>query len=655
MRPMDPTRYRKLKASGRLPSPKGVAVAIIRLLQQDDFKIDDLVRLLQSDPAIAGRLLKFANAGAMGNARPVVSIAKAVVVLGAYRVRDLVLGFSILHGYRRDGCDAFDYRGFWSRSLATAIAAQTLARHAQIAAEEAFTLGLLCDVGVLALSAVDCDSYRRMLQSAAAAADGDMLAAERVAFGTDHRELGAALMVEWGLPETLAAAAYHCEAPDAGGFADGSRNHVLALSLHFARVLAGICVAADSERSAMLPELYAKAARLGIAPDELAVLADDVAGRWRAWGSALEIDTRELPPFADLLSAVPVPPPQADIAGNARSQRLALLIGADAAEAASLQSMIENLGFGAQCVVSGIDGLMAALRDKPELIVADLDSPELSGPAFCRAFRESPLAREAYLVLVGNREQEPELSLGVEAGADDFLVRPVSEDSLRARLRTADKIVHLRDEIRRERRGLVRSAHEWAGSQRRMMQAALTDPLTQLPNRRYGMDFLTAECVAARGNNVSLACLMVDIDHFKAVNDRYGHDGGDAVLAGVARVLGDNCRSEDAAFRFGGEEFCVVCPRAGLEAAQAIAERIRAGIEAEIFRFGEDEIRVTVSVGIAVSTPARADAEVLLRDADGALYCAKETGRNRVADAPCPDAGRVEPPAGASSGQARRA
>lgn len=646
MRPMDPTRYRKLKASGRLPSPKGVAVAIIRLLQQDDFKIDDLVRLLQSDPAIAGRLLKFANSGAMGNTRPVVSIAKAVVVLGAYRVRDLVLGFSILHGYRRDGCDAFDYRGFWSRSLATAIAAQALARHAQIAAEEAFTLGLLCDVGQLALSAVDCEAYRRML-GLAAEGNGDMLAAERAAFGTDHRELGAALMIEWGLPETLADAAYHCEAPDAG-FADGSRYHVLALSLHFARVLAGICVADDTERSAMLPELYAKAARLGIAPDELAALADDIAGRWRAWGSALEIDTRELPPFADLLSAVPVPPPQAEGSGNARRQRLALLIGADAAELASLRQMIENLGFAAQCVATGIDGLMAALRDKPELVVADLYSPELDGPAFCRAFRESPLAGEAYLLLVGNREQEPDLSRAVDGGADDFLVRPLSEESLRARLRTADKIVHLREEIRRERRGLVRSAQEWAGSQRRMMQAALTDPLTQLPNRRYGMDFLAAECAAARGNNVPVACLMVDIDHFKSVNDRYGHDCGDAVLAGVARVLGENCRSEDAAFRFGGEEFCVVCPRAGLEAARAIAERIRAGIEAETFRVGEQEIRVTASVGIAFSSPARADAETLLKDADAALYCAKETGRNRVADATCRETA-------ASSASARRA
>lgn len=635
MPPMDPVRYRKLKASGRLPSPKGVAVAIIRLLQRDDYKIDDLVRLLQSDPAIAGRLLKFANAGAMGNTRPVVSIAKAVVLLGAGRVRDLVLGFSILHGYRRDGCDAFDYRGFWSRSLGTAIAAQALAGHAQLAAEEAFTLGLLCDVGMLALSAVDCEAYRRM-PGLPAAANGDLLAAERLAFGTDHRELGAALMTEWGLPETLAAASFHCEAPDASGFADGSRHHTLTLSLHFARVLAGVCVAADAERAAMLPEIYAKAARLGIAPDELAVLVDDIAARWRAWGSALEIDTRDLPPFADLLAAVPMPPQQASGAGRARPQRLALLIGADADEAARLKAMIEKVGFTAHGVASGIDGLMAALRDRPELIVADLSSPELNGVAFCRAFRESPLAREAYLVLVGEREQEPELSRSVDAGADDFLVRPVSEESLRARLRTAEKIVHLRDEIRRERRGLVRSAHEWAGSQRRMMQAALTDPLTQLPNRRYGMDFLVAECVSARGDNAPLACLMIDIDHFKTVNDRYGHDGGDAVLAGIARVLGDNCRSEDVAFRFGGEEFCVVCPHTGLEAARAIAERIRRGIESERFRFGGQDIGVTASVGIAVGSAARADAETLLKEADGALYCAKASGRNRVADALTP-------------------
>ncbi|HEY4752244.1 MAG TPA: diguanylate cyclase, partial [Candidatus Limnocylindrales bacterium] len=353
-------------------------------------------------------------------------------------------------------------------------------------------------------------------------------AAEHSVFDTDHRELCAALMTEWGLPETLVAAAYHCEAPDEGGFPDGSRYHVLTLSLHFARALAGICVADETERWGMLPELYAKAARLGITPDELTVLADDVVARWRAWGSTLEVDTHDLPPFADLLSSVPPQPQQV----CAPPHRLAVVIGPNEEETARLKAMIEAAGYAAFRVANGIDGLMVVLRDSPELIVVDLDCPDLDGPAFCRAFRDSPLAREAYLVLVGDREQEPRLSQGVDAGADDYLVRPVSEEMLRVRLRTADKIVHLRDEIRRERRGLMRSAHEWAGSQRRMMQAALTDPLTQLPNRRHGLDFLAAEWVFARANNVPLACLMVDIDHFKAVNDRHGHDAGDAVLAG---------------------------------------------------------------------------------------------------------------------------
>ena len=168
MRLMDPVRYQGFKASGRLPSPKGVALAIIRLLRREDYQVTELVHLLQSDPAMTGRLLKVANAAAMGNARPVAALSNAIAVLGAYRVRDLVLAFSILQGYRSAACTCFDYQLFWSRSLATAIAAHALAKQAQIAAEEAFILGLLSDVGKLALGAHNCDLYCDALRMAAA-------------------------------------------------------------------------------------------------------------------------------------------------------------------------------------------------------------------------------------------------------------------------------------------------------------------------------------------------------------------------------------------------------------------------------------------------------------------------------------------------------
>ncbi len=222
MQLVDPALYKQLKASGQLPSPKGVGLAIAKLLQCDDYKIDDLVRLVQSDPAIAGDLLKFSNAASYGHNRPIVSLSKAVTTLGTLRVRVLVLALSVLHNHRSGNCPQFDYKRFWSRALAAAISAQALAHYAQITPEENFTAGLLCSVGELALASIFPERYGEIISTS----DNEIhkqLALEREAFDTDHRELASTLLMEWGLPEVLATAVYHCELPDEAGLLDGSR------------------------------------------------------------------------------------------------------------------------------------------------------------------------------------------------------------------------------------------------------------------------------------------------------------------------------------------------------------------------------------------------------------------------------------------------
>jgi two-component system, cell cycle response regulator len=627
---VSPERYAQLEASGRLPSPKGVAFAIIKLLQRDDYKISDLVRLVQSDPAIAGRLLKFSNAAAFGHSRPIVSLSKAVIALGAFRVRDLVLGFSVLHGNRSGHCPQFDYGRFWSRALATAISAQALASHAQIAAEENFTAGLLCSVGELALASLFPERYGEIISAGGGV--HERLRLEQEAFATDHRELGATLLVEWGLPESLAAAVYHCDMPDEAGFPDGSRSLVLTLSLHFALALAEICVAADTERWIMAPDLFTKAARLGIAPEELTRLADKITASWREWGAMLQIRTREVPPFADLLSSSPPRDPERALPlAYLQHNKTALVVCAEATEAAAITGHLEQNGYSVQSTLNARDGLIVALRGNPDLILLEMSAPELDGRSFCRALRDSSLGRVAYIILIGNRQDEDLLTEGLEAGADDFLLRPITAHTLHARLHAADKVVQLHDEIRRERNDLVRSAGEWAGTHRRLLEVAMTDPLTRLPNRRHGMDFLSAEWVFAHANNLPLACLMIDIDHFKQVNDQFGHDGGDSVLAELASRLKSSSRNEDMVFRYGGEEFCVICPGANQATTRAIAERIRKNMAAERFRHGTQGIAATVSIGLAVMTAAHANGEALIHDADAALYRAKEAGRNRVA------------------------
>lgn len=627
---VDPVRYEQLKASGQLPSPTGVGLAIVRLLQRDDYKIDDLVRLVQSDPAIAGELLRFSNAASFGHSRPIISLSKAVTTLGTLRVRILVLALSLLHNHRSGNCPQFDYERFWSRALAAAISAQALASYAKITAEENFTAGLLCSVGELALASIFPERYGEII-SAADDSIHKRLALEREAFNTDHRELAAALLLEWGLPEVLVTAIYHCETPDEAGFQDGSRIYGLALSLHVSLALAEICVSDEGARWTMLPNLFAKAARLGISTEELNSMADGIIASWLEWGKLLEIQTREIISFADLLASSQ---PREKISTSPVSTGLnnmsALLICTESPESSEITGYLKTNGYAVNYVSNSTDGLVVALEKKPDLIMIEMSAPEIDGPAFCQALRSKPLGRCAYIILIVNHEDPDLITQVLDMGADDFLLRPITDLTLHAKLRGVFKILQLQKELIKERNSLVNSAREWAGTNRRLIHVAMTDPLTQLSNRRHGLDFLSAEWAFANANNLPLSCLMIDIDHFKRINDQYGHKTGDAVLVKLANLLQTNARSGDMVFRYGGEEFCIVCPGATLETACAVAERIRQNTEEQYFHLGNLDIPVTVSIGVAVMIPPQTVEEALIHDADAAMYRAKEAGRNRV-------------------------
>lgn len=293
MKLVDPTHYAKLKETGQLPSPKGLALAIIKLLQRDDYKLDELVRLIQADPVIAGEMLKFANAAPYGHTSPIVSLSKAVTTLGTRQVGMIIVAFSVLNNHRSGNCAQFDYEKFWSRSLATAISAQSLAFYAKTNADENFTAGLLSSLGELALASIFPERYGEII-SMSDDRSIKRITLERESFSNDHRELNATLMLDWGLPLKLVAAIYHCEAPDEADFLDGSRTNGLTLSLHIALTLGDVCVADDDARSAMLPNLYAKAARLGISTEEMNSMADSIIANWKIWCEQLKIQTGEI-------------------------------------------------------------------------------------------------------------------------------------------------------------------------------------------------------------------------------------------------------------------------------------------------------------------------------------------------------------------------
>ena len=635
MRFVAPDRFAELKATGKLPSPKGVALSIIRLLQREDYRIGDLAQLVQTDPAIAGRILYFANAAAFGRSRPIVSLHRAIVALGSFRVRDLVIGLSVMHNHRSGQCPEFDYERFWGHSLATGIACQELAHFAQIASEEIFTIGLLSRVGELALATLFPDDYAGILiKTRETGAPIEELEQQR--FAMDHLELAASLLCEWGLPEVLIQAAFHYENPDAADFAPGSRVQTLTHSLSFASALAQICMIDEESRWSLLPVLLARAARLGIGGETLNELVDRVVAGWREWGAKLQVRTRDIPPFAEILAATPqvrrmgTVPASEDRRSRTPSLNIQL-IGIPLDELQPLMQLIENMGHQPVLLIEETPQALTQLLKKPApIIIADMAMPHFDPAVFCRKLRQSVDGKDCYALFLASPEQENRTLEIIDAGADDVLIKPVNAQALRVHLTTAVRMLVLREQIQREREGVMRSTDEFAAVQKRLLQEALTDTLTQLPNRRNGMDFLASELVFTQSSGSPLACLMLDIDHFKRINDTYGHAAGDAVLRQLAGILQQSSRAEDMVFRYGGEEFAAVLTNAPLKIAQQIAERIRLRVEETDFEWEGQRIPVTLSIGVTVATGKEQDGPALIQTADAALYQAKKAGRNRV-------------------------
>jgi len=616
-------RYNSLKASGKLPSPRGVAFAIIKLMQREKYPVDDLVKLVQSDPAIAGCLLKFANAAIVGQGRPVVSLRKAILALGAFRVRDLVVGFSILQSNRSGLCRNFDYESFWAHSLATAIACQGLAQFANIASDEHFTVGLLSRIGELGLASLFPMEYSALLAEGPSRAQLGRREAAR--FGFDHRQLGATMMDEWGLPHILIEAAYHHEDPAAAHLSASTRLSTLTLSLDFARAQAEICMASEEKRWSLLPDLLTRSAHLGIGAESLSSIVDDMVVHWHEWSAMLQVRTRDVPPFSELLTASPPRPAHA----NGNGEPCIALIGPDNEETRTLAGLLGNLGHLPQFTLYAQDAI-PVLPSPPRLIIADIDATEGNVAALCHSLRQSPAGSEPYILVIASPEYEAAALSAIDSGADDVLIKPVSAQNLRLRLSIAERLLLLREGIARERRGIVRSTEEFAGEHRHLIEEALTDPLTELPNRRHGLDYLATEWSSSHAGQRQMACLMLDIDHFKQINDSWGHVAGDALLQQLANRLKSASRSEDMLFRFGGEEFVLILSGANLALALSIAERIRHLVADEAFIFQGHQLHATVSIGLATASGEHGGADSLIQAADAALYRAKQQGRNCV-------------------------
>lgn len=635
MSPIDLSRFEQLKASGNLPSPKGVALAIMRLTQRDDASFGELARIVKSDPAFVGRLVKAANSVNANPGRPVVSVQDALVVLGMPAVRNLALGFSLLSQYKTGACKAFDYSGFWSGSLAAALALQALTlRTGAAPAEEAFSVGLLARVGELALATMYADGYAQVLAEAQAKEAGGLVELEQRQFALDHRELTAAMLADWGLPPVYCEPVRHHEDADAAVFPQDGRPYQLQQSLALSRTVADICLAEESARAARLPRLFALGRRLSIEAEELQQLCDRALRQWAEWGALLSVSAHPVPSF-ELLARSAAPsaaPAEAGVPDDTARLRL-LLVEDETALRLAMKGVLEEAGYEVFEAADGEEGLRLALDCLPHMMVVDWLLPHRDGIALTRALRETRIGRGVYILFLTSVDGEARIIEALDAGADDYLAKPLNPRLLAARLRAGQRIVRMQQELERDREEIRRAAGELAIANRRLQEMALTDPLTGFPNRRYAMERIRQEWAAASRSNRPLAVMVLDLDRFKQVNDSHGHDAGDACLRQAAAAIRGALRAHDVVCRTGGDEFLVISPDTDLAAALACAERVRLAVEAAPIGNGARPLQAATSIGVAVRDAAMADAEALIKRADQGVYLAKQQGRNRVASA----------------------
>lgn len=482
---MEGNPYTLLKSTNRLPTPPGVAIRILELVESDETSIEDITQVISGDPALTSKIIKFINSPLIGLGFRGTTVAEAVARIGMRGAQMMALSFSLVSEKHRETCPSFRFDRFWSESLARAVGARCIARH-QLGwdPEEAFITGLLARIGKLVLATGMPVEYEPVL-AGATAGDQPLEVRERDALGTDHLEVGMQMLREWNLPEIIWKTA--------GTLGPGQdRPNRSSRIVELADAVATFMVEDTRHTAATVQALAADALeRLEIDGEAFRVLLGQIGQDWINYGRLLSVQTSKAP----------------DV----------------------------------QAIENQAEEHRNALRLASELEVQSL---------------------------------------------------------------------------RVENKQLGRLARR--------------DRLTGMFNRAAFDENFGAAMQAAQDSGTPLALLLIDIDHFKAINDTYGHRAGDAVLEQLARVLDDHARKRDTVYRYGGEEFAVIAPDCGPAAARTLAEEFRKAVAAAAFTDGGTQLAITVSLGIGwAHWPERpATVAELLEYADQRLYDAKHAGRN---------------------------
>jgi diguanylate cyclase (GGDEF)-like protein len=285
-----------------------------------------------------------------------------------------------------------------------------------------------------------------------------------------------------------------------------------------------------------------------------------------------------------------------------------------------LNAVVKRAGFEVITATNGRSGLERAQQDHPDIIVCDVMMPPPNGIQLKQLLAEDPITAQIPFIFLTARTNLADKLAGLSSGADDYITKPFKTEELVERIRAV---------LRRHEAGHQQGLAEARAEIEQWREQALHDPLTGLFNRRYLDDSLIRELARAEREAYPVALAMLDIDHFKRINDRYGHPAGDQVLRALGQQLHQQSRSSDIACRYGGEEFVIMLPNITLEAVRQRAEQWR--VDFQNLRYADaEELCATLSIGLALFPLHAANAPTLMANADQALYAAKHAGRNQV-------------------------
>ncbi|MBI5495470.1 MAG: diguanylate cyclase [Deltaproteobacteria bacterium] len=299
-----------------------------------------------------------------------------------------------------------------------------------------------------------------------------------------------------------------------------------------------------------------------------------------------------------------------------------LLIEDDAIQAARVQQLLVARGMECHVEARGLEGFKVALEAPPDVVLLDLILPDKDGHEICRFLKAEATTRDVPVLMLTARTTLRDRVDGLNIGADDYVPKPFDDDELVARIHALLRLKNLQDQLKEKNRNLRELLS-------RLEVLAITDAVTGLHNRRHFMQVLESEFARAVRYDTPMALAMLDVDHFKAINDRFGHPTGDTVLEELGLLMRAAMRKIDVVARYGGEEFVVLLPQTA--AADSLLPSRRLVARVAEHPFPAIGACVTVSIGIAGMPDARIKRpEDLVRLADDALYRAKRAGRNRV-------------------------